>query len=148
MAADAGVTLRVLLGGLAIKFTELTWIDSAFSLIIVLVILYGAWGLLRDSVKIVIDAVPKNIDIDEVEAFLRNIEGIEEIHDLHIWALSTSETALSSHLVVPNGHEDQFLYDIREQLKDKFEITHTTLQIEKEFGDKKYKPYQDINEPD
>ena len=81
---------------------------------------------------------------DEVEKFLMDIEGVEEVHDLHIWAMSTTETALSTHLVVPDGHEDQFIYDIREQLHDKFEITHTTLQIEKEFGDKEYKPYQGL----
>ena len=144
MAADAGVTLGVLLGGLAIKYTGLTWIDPALSLVIVLVILYSAWGLLRDSVKIAIDAVPKNIDIDEVEKFLMDIEGVEEVHDLHIWAMSTTETALSTHLVVPDGHEDQFIYDIREQLHEKYEITHTTLQIEKEFGDNEYKPYQGL----
>jgi len=146
MAADAGVTLGVLLGGLAIKYTGLTWIDPALSLVIVLVILYSAWGLLRDSVKIAIDAVPKNIDIDRVEGFLMNVEGVEEVHDLHIWAMSTTETALSAHLVVPDGHEDQFLYDIREQLHDKFEITHTTLQIEQGFGDKEYRPYQGLKE--
>ena len=140
MAADAGVTLGVLLGGLAIKYTGLTWIDPALSLVIVLVILYSAWDLLRDSIKIAVDAVPKNIDIDEVESFLMNIEGVEEVHDLYIWAMSTTETALSTHLVVPDGHKDQFLYDIREQLHDKFEITHTTLQIEKELGIKNINP--------
>jgi cobalt-zinc-cadmium efflux system protein len=146
MAADAGVTLGVLLGGLAIKYTGLTWIDPALSLVIVLVILYSAWGLLGDSVKIAIDAVPKNIDIDRVEEFLMDIEGVEEVHDLHIWAMSTTETALSAHLVVPDGHGDQFLYDIRGKLHDKFKITHTTLQIEQGFGDKEYRPYQGLKE--
>lgn len=145
MAADAGVTLGVLLGGLAIKYTGLTWIDPALSLIIVLVILYSSWGLLRDSVKIAIDAVPKNIDIDEIEEFLSDLKGVEDVHDLHIWAMSTTETALSTHLVVPKGYDDQFLYDIRDQLCDKFKITHTTIQIEKEFGDKEYQPYQELD---
>nr|WP_257787373.1 cation diffusion facilitator family transporter [Christiangramia flava] len=134
-----------LLGDLVIKYTGLNWIDPALSLIIVLVILYSSWGLLRDSVKIAIDAVPKNIDIDEVEEFLMDIDGVEDVHDLHIWAMSTTETALSTHLVVPNGYEDQFLYDIRNQLRNKFKITHTTIQIEKEFGDKEYHPYQELD---
>lgn len=142
MAADAGVTLGVLLGGLAIKYTDLSWIDPALSLIIVVVILYSAWGLLRDSLKIAIDAVPKNIDIDEVEEFLQNLEGVEDVHDLHIWAMSTTETALSTHLVVPDEHSDKFIYKVREKLHEKFEITHSTIQIEKEFGDEEYKPYQ------
>ncbi len=142
MAADAAVTLGVLLGGLAINYTGLEWIDPALSLVIVIVIVYSAWGLLRDSVKIAVDAVPKNIDIDKVEEYFSSIAGVEDIHDLHIWAMSTTETALSVHLVVPNGHEDQFIYDIREQLHDKFEISHTTIQVEKEFGDDSYRPYQ------
>ena len=142
MAADAAVTLGVLLGGLAINYTGLEWIDPALSLVIVVVIVYSSWGLLRDSVKIAIDAVPKNIDIDAVEQYLEQIEGVEDIHDLHIWAMSTTETALSVHLVVPNGHEDQFIYDIREQLHDKFEIGHTTIQVERDFGDNSYRPYR------
>ena len=145
MAADAAVTLGVLLGGLAINYTGLEWIDPALSLVIVVVIIYSSWGLLRDSVKIAIDAVPKNIEIDEVELYLKNINGVEDVHDLHIWAMSTTETALSVHLVVPEGHKDQFLYDIREKLHEKFEITHTTIQIEKDFGDTEYKPYQGID---
>ncbi|OSS39619.1 Cobalt-zinc-cadmium resistance protein CzcD [Christiangramia flava JLT2011] len=74
-----------------------------------------------------------------------DIDGVEDVHDLHIWAMSTTETALSTHLVVPNGYEDQFLYDIRNQLRNKFKITHTTIQIEKEFGDKEYHPYQELD---
>lgn len=140
MAADAIVTLGVLLGGLAIRYTGFEWIDPTLSLIIVVVIVYSAWGLLRDSFAIAVDAVPGNIDIEEVETYLNTIDGVAEVHDLHVWAMSTSETALSAHLVVPDGCEDQFIYDIREKLHDKFEISHTTLQIEKEFGDEGYKP--------
>lgn len=143
MAADAAVTLGVLLGGFAIRYTGEIWIDPVLSLLIVAVILYSAWGLLRDSLEIAVDAVPRNIDIDEVEAWLNQIDGVEEVHDLHIWAMSTSETSLSAHLVVPQGHNDQFLYDIREKLHQKFNISHTTLQIEKEFDDAEYKPYKE-----
>ncbi|MDX5430491.1 MAG: cation diffusion facilitator family transporter [Bacteroidota bacterium] len=140
MAADAGVTLGVLLGGLAIKYTGLTWIDPVLGLIIVLVILYSAWGLLSDSVKLALDAVPKGIDQDEVKRFLEKIDCIEEVHDLHIWAMSTTETALTAHLVIPEGHDDQLLYDIREKLHEMFEISHTTLQVERNWNDDEYRP--------
>ena len=142
MAADAGVTLGVLLGGLAIKYTGLAWIDPVLGLIIVVVILYSAWGLLSDSVKLALDAVPKGIDQDEVKRFLEKIDCIEEVHDLHIWAMSTTETALTAHLVIPEGHDDQLLYDIREKLHEMFEITHTTLQVEKEWMDDEYRPFK------
>lgn len=138
MAADAAVSLGVVLGGLMIKTTGLTWIDPALSFIIVAVIVYGAWGLLRDSVKLALDAVPKDIEIDKVKAYLQNIEGVEGVHDLHVWAMSTRETALTAHLVVPKGQDDQFLYKIREDLHDKFEINHTTIQVENNFGDEEY----------
>ncbi|HLS31773.1 MAG TPA: cation diffusion facilitator family transporter [Flavobacteriaceae bacterium] len=142
MAADAGVTLGVLLGGLAIKYTELTWIDPVLALIIVVVILYSAWGLLSDSVNLALDAVPKGINQEEVKEFLEKIDCVEEVHDLHIWAMSTTETALTAHLVIPEPHTDQLLYDIREKLHDMFEITHTTLQVEKEWRDNTYRPFK------
>ncbi len=143
MAADAGVSLGVVLGGLLIKLTGIAWIDPVLSFIIVAVIVYSAWGLLADSVKLALDAVPENISLDEVKAFLESTEGVEEVHDLHIWAMSTTETALTVHLVVPGEHNDQFLYDVRERLHEQFEITHTTLQIEKGFDDHDYRPYKE-----
>jgi len=141
MAADAGVTLAVLIGGLVMKYTGAFWVDPVLSFLIVGVILYGTWGLLPDSVKLAIDAVPEKIDLNEVKHFLEKIECVEEVHDLHIWAMSTTETALTAHLVIPNGCEDQLLYDIREKLHDMFEITHTTLQVEKGWDDDQYRPY-------
>lgn len=141
MAADAGVTLAVLIGGLVMKYTGAFWVDPVLSFLIVGVILYGTWGLLSDSVKLAIDAVPEKIDLNEVKHFLEKIECVEEVHDLHIWAMSTTETALTAHLVIPNGCEDQLLYDIREKLHDMFEITHTTLQVEKGWDDYQYRPY-------
>lgn len=142
MAADAGVTLAVLIGGLVMKFTGAYWVDPVLSFLIVGVILYGTWGLLSDSVKLAIDAVPENIDLDEVKLFLEKIECVEEVHDLHIWAMSTTETALTAHLVIPEGHDDQLLYDIRDKLHKMFEITHTTLQVEKEWKDDEYRPFK------
>lgn len=141
MAADAGVTLAVLIGGLVMKYTGAFWVDPVLSFLIVGVILYGTWGLLSYSVKLAIDAVPEKIDLNEVKHFLEKIECVEEVHDLHIWAKSTTETALTAHLVIPNGCEDQLLYDIREKLHDMFEITHTTLQVEKGWDDYQYRPY-------
>ncbi len=142
MAADAGVSLGVVVGGLLIKLTGMTWIDPILSFIIVAVIVYSAWGLLADSVKLALDAVPKNISLDDVKAFLESTEGVEEVHDPHVWAMSTTETALTAHLVVPNGHTDQFLYDLREALHEQFKINHTTLQIENNFDDNDYRPYK------
>ncbi|MFW5707373.1 MAG: cation diffusion facilitator family transporter [Bacteroidota bacterium] len=142
MAADAGVTLGVLLGALAIQQTGLTWIDPVLGLIIVVVILYSAWRLLSDSVNLALDAVPKGINPEEVKRFLEKIKCIEEVHDLHIWAMSTTETALTAHLVIPHPHDDQLLYDIRKKLKDMFEITHTTLQVEKEWNDVEYRKFK------
>ncbi len=139
MAADAAVTLGVLVGGLLIKLTGAYWVDPALSFIIVGVILYSAWGLLVDSVKLVLDAVPKDINLGQVKQYLESIDCVEEVHDLHIWALSTTETALTAHLVVPEGCHDQFIYDTRDELKRRFGIDHSTLQIEHTMEDEEYR---------
>lgn len=143
MAADAGVSVGVVIGGFLIKKTGITWIDPILSFVIVAVIAYSAWGLLSDSVKLALDAVPAHIEIDEVEQFLKSKKGVEEVHDLHIWAMSTTETALTAHLIMPQGQSDEFLYRLREELHDKFEIGHTTIQVEKAWGDKEYQPYKE-----
>lgn len=142
MAADAGVTLAVLIGGLVMKYTGAYWVDPVLSFLIVVVIIYSAWGLLRDSVNLAIDAVPKDIDCEKVETFLENIDKVREVHDLHIWALSTTQTALTAHLVVPEDHDDNFIFKIRDQLKEKFNIDHSTLQIEKTFDDEEYRHHK------
>ena len=142
MAADAGVSIGVVIGGLLINLTGLKWIDPVLSFLIVAVIVYSAWGLLSDSVNLALDAVPKDIDLDRVKEFLTRVDCVDEVHDLHVWAMSTTETALTAHLVVTNDYEDQFLYDIRESLHKQFEITHTTIQIEKGFGDEAYRPHK------
>lgn len=140
MAADTGVSLGVVLGGLLIKYTGAYWIDPVLSFIIVAVIVYGAWGLMKDSIKLALDAVPKNIDLEKVKSFLIENEKIKNVHDLHIWAISTTETALTAHLVIPEGSTDNFLYQLREELHDNFEIHHVTLQVESSYGDKEYCP--------
>ncbi|WP_347159187.1 cation diffusion facilitator family transporter [Pontibacter chitinilyticus] len=142
MAADAGVSLGVVIGGLLIRLTGIQWIDPVLSFVIVAVILYSAWGLLVDSVKLALDAVPEAINLEDVKSCLLAADGVQEVHDLHVWAMSTTETALTAHLVVPQRHNDQLLYDIREELHKRFDISHTTLQIEKDYNDTAYRPYK------
>lgn len=130
MAADAGVSLGVVVAGILINVTGKLWIDPAISLIIILVIVWGTWKLFTASIDLALDAVPKNIDIQKVKAFLNNKQGVKSIHDLHIWALSTSQAALSVHLFIPNGTKANFLAELQEELEHEFGIKHITIQIE------------------
>lgn len=131
MAADAGVSAGVVVAGALILWTGAYWIDPVTSLAIGLVILLGTWGLLRDSVTMSLAAVPAHIDTDEVEAELAALDGVARVHDLHIWNMSTTETALTAHLVMPAGHPgDAFLAALQEQLSARFHIDHSTVQIE------------------
>jgi cobalt-zinc-cadmium efflux system protein len=131
MAADAAISLGVVLSGLAIMGTGWTWLDPAVSLAIVLVIVAGTWSLLRESVQLMMAAVPANIDAAAVSAFLERRAGVSEVHDLHIWAMSTTETALTAHLVMPGGYPgDRAIDQIVEQLRHDFAIHHCTLQVE------------------
>lgn len=132
MAADAIVSLGVVIAGLTISLTNWYWIDPVISLIIVVVITIGTWGLLKESFLLSMDAVPKNIDVDAVMNYLKSVNGVTEVHDLHIWAMSTTETALTAHLVMPQSYNDDlFLKRICSQLHEKFGIEHSTIQIEK-----------------
>ena len=131
MAADALVSLGVVGAGVAILLTGERWIDPLASLVIVAVIAMGSWGLLRDSVKMGLLAVPEKIDEAAVRAYLGSLSGVEAVHDLHIWPMSTTETALTVHLVVPAGHPgDAFLHDLAHELEHSFSIEHATVQIE------------------
>jgi len=131
MAADAGVSLGVVLAGLTILFTGWQWLDPTVSLLIAAVIFIGTWGLLRDSVNLALDAVPEGIDTAAVAAYLAALPGVTEVHDLHIWAMSTTETALTAHLVIPDGRDDDaLLARVCAELHDRFGIEHTTVQIE------------------
>jgi len=133
MAADAGVSLGVVVTGLIISFTNLYILDPIISLVIVVVITIGTWRLLRDSFNLSMDAVPGNIDVESVKKYLNDLPGVTEIHDLHIWAMSTTETALTVHLVIPDEQkDDKFLGKICTQLHDRFGIEHSTIQIEKD----------------
>jgi len=132
MAADAGVSLGVVIAGFIIVSTGWHWVDPVISLVIVLVITLGTWGLLKDSFHLSMDAVPKEIDLKKVGDYLKSIQGVKEVHDLHIWAMSTTETALTAHLVIPGeAKDDYFLKKICGELHSKFAIGHSTIQIEK-----------------
>jgi len=131
MAADALVSLGVVIAGALIVWTGRSWIDPLASLVIVLVIGVGTWGLLRDSVKMALLAVPDNIPEGEVRAYLAGLAGVTAVHDLHIWPMSSTETALTAHLVMPGGHRgDGFLHEVSEQLEHRFHIGHATVQVE------------------
>jgi cobalt-zinc-cadmium efflux system protein len=131
MAADAAVSLAVVIAGVAMFYTGWFMIDPIISLVIVIVIVVGTWSLLRDSMQLALSAVPANIDALAIDAYLRQLVGVTEIHDLHIWGLSTTESALTVHLVMPNGHPgDIFMDEIVQTLEERFFVHHSTLQIE------------------
>lgn len=131
MAADALVSLGVVVAGGLILATGALWIDPVTSLAIVAVIGWGTWGLLKDSVRMGLLAVPEGIDAGEVRGFLADLPGVAAVHHLHIWPMSTTETALTTHLVMPAGHPgDAFLHDISHDLEHRFGIGHATMQVE------------------
>lgn len=131
MAGDAGVSAGVVIAGFAIQATGWRWLDPAVSLGIGAVITWGTWGLLRESVNLSMDAVPEGIDPAAVESYLATLPGVSAIHDLHIWAMSTTEAALTVHLVMANPpRNDEFLHVVCEKLDERFGIRHATTQIE------------------
>jgi cobalt-zinc-cadmium efflux system protein len=130
MAADAGVSFGVVVAAIVIMLTGWLWVDPMISLGIAAVVLASGWGLARDSVNLALDGVPRGIELASVNDYLGRLDGVIEVHDLHIWAMSTHETALTVHLVRPGGHDDIFLHSVCEQLSLRFNIHHATLQIE------------------
>jgi cobalt-zinc-cadmium efflux system protein len=131
MASDAAISVAVVLGAGLIAVTGLDWIDPALSLAIAAVIVFGTWGLLRDSFNLAMDAAPREIDVAAVRDWLGARPGVTEIHDLHIWAMSTTETALTAHVIRPaNDDGDAFLHETCEALAKRFNIVHATLQVE------------------
>jgi len=132
MAADAGVSLGVVASGFLINLTNFYLLDPIISIVIVIVIAAGTWNLLKDSFYLSMDAVPNGINYEKVRDYLSSLEGVKEVHDLHIWGMSTTENALTVHLVMPELQNDErFLERISTYLHEKFEIEHTTIQIEK-----------------
>jgi cobalt-zinc-cadmium efflux system protein len=132
MAADAVLSLGVVIGGIGILMYGWQWLDPVISLIIVAAIVWGTWDLLRESLDLATDAVPRSIDPMAVSAWLGALPGVTRIHDLHIWAMSTTESALTVHLVMPDGGDDHFLHELTEGLQERFAIGHTTVQIERQ----------------
>jgi cobalt-zinc-cadmium efflux system protein len=131
MAADAAVSAGVVFAAFVMLFTGWAWLDPIVSLVIAAVIIWSSWGLLRDSVNMSLDAVPPGINPAEVRAYLADLSGVADLHDLHIWPMSTTETALTCHLVMPGGHPgDTFTASVASQLHHRFRIGHATLQIE------------------
>ncbi|WP_210466596.1 cation diffusion facilitator family transporter [Rufibacter roseolus] len=131
MAADALVSLGVVVAGLVMYYTGWYWVDAVMSLIIVAVIVWGTWGLLVESLRLTLDAVPHGIDLAAIRTYLQEVPGVAEVHDLHVWAMSSTENSLTAHLVVEDGYTDIQLTQIRAGLRDHFHIPHVTLQVER-----------------
>jgi cobalt-zinc-cadmium efflux system protein len=130
MAADAAISLGVLVAGVVVRYSGWNWVDPAVSMLIVAIIVYSTWSLLTQSLRMVLAAVPDNVDRAGIEQFLRDRPGVSAVHDLHIWAVSTTETALTAQLVTPSGHPgDAELDDISAQLREDYAVQHSTLQI-------------------
>ena len=136
MAADAGVSLGVVVAGIFIIVKGWQWIDPVVSLMIVAVILVGTWGLFRDSINYAMDAVPDSIDIRAIRNYLMSFDHVNSIHDLHVWPLSTTEIALTVHIVVNDDSLDNnFLRSLQQHLHDHFAIEHSTIQVETSMGE-------------
>jgi cobalt-zinc-cadmium efflux system protein len=135
MAADAGVSLGVVVSGIIIMATGWLLIDPLISLLVAAVILVGTWSLLRNSLNLAIDAVPEGIDMDGIKRYLTGLENVCQIHDLHVWPMSTTEVALSVHLIIGDDSlNDDFLSKLQRQLHDRFGIEHSTIQVERQDG--------------
>ena len=132
MAADAAVSVGVVVAGVAIMMTGLAWIDPVVSIVIMAVIVWGTWDLFTESIGLAMDAVPRRIDVEKLTATLTGIADVSEVHDLHVWSTSTSEVILTAHLVVPAGDAQAALAEARGLLAEQFTIHHVTLQIEAE----------------
>lgn len=130
MAADAGVSLGVVFGGLVIRATDWHWVDPVLGLLIALIIFVSTWGLLKESINLAMHAVPERINLEDVRSYFASLPGITAVDDLHIWAMSTTETALTVHLVRPQiENDDPLLCKLHKELHDRFSIEHATIQI-------------------
>lgn len=131
LASDAALALGVAVAGAVILWTGWLWVDPAVSIALAIAILFGTWSLMRKSLNLILDAVPEGIDPEKVRAFLGGLPGVVEVHDLHIWAMSTTQTALTAHLVMPaDSREPSFLSNACRELHHKFHIEHATLQVD------------------
>lgn len=136
LIADAAVSAGVVVAGLLVVLTGEELIDPITSLVITGVIAAGSWGLLRDSVRMGMLAVPDGIDLDKVRNYLASLPGVNSVHDLHIWPMSTTETAMTAHIVIPDGYPgDEFLHELTHELHHRFGINHPTIQVETRLGE-------------
>jgi cobalt-zinc-cadmium efflux system protein len=130
MAADAVVSAGVVVAGALALWFGWNWLDPVISLVIAAVIVWGTWDLFRHSLHLLFDGVPESVDLHAVRAVLEALPGVTLVHDLHVWAMGTSEIALTAHLVKPDGHaDDAFLQDATDRLHEQFDIDHVTLQV-------------------
>lgn len=132
MVADAAVSAGVVVAGLLVLWTGQLWIDPAVSLVVALVIAAGTWSLLQESFALALDAAPRGTPVDEIRAYLAGLPGVVKVHDLHVWAMSTTATALTAHLVRPGGSDDALLAETAAVLKRRFGVEHVTLQVERD----------------
>jgi len=130
MAADAAVSAGVVIAGLVIAKTGWNWLDPVVSIAIALLVLAAGWGLLKDSLHLTMAGVPVDIDAEQVLAYLNSLPGVQCVHDLHIWAASTTENVLTTHLLMPEGDGDAFLMQVSKELRHRFKIQHATIQVE------------------
>ena len=137
LVADAAVSAGVVVAGAVVWRTGWTWVDPAASLIVSGVVLFGTWGLLRDALHLAMDGVPRNIDLEKVRTFLAAMPDVESVHDLHVWSMSTTEVALTAHLVMPWSEcPPPFLAGLEHELEERFGIAHATVQIEPAGGER------------
>ena len=130
MAADAAISLGVLVAGVIVRYTAWNWLDPLVSMVIVAIIVISTWSLLKQSLRMMLAAVPDNVDRAEIEQFLRRQPGVDQVCDLHIWAMSTTENALTAQLVTPAGYPGDSVIDaISKELREEFSIQHSTLQV-------------------
>jgi cobalt-zinc-cadmium efflux system protein len=131
MASDAGISAAVAVSGLVILYTGASWIDPVMSILVVAVIVAGTWGLGRDAMRLAMAAVPPGVDKPRIEKYLADLPGVTDVHDLHVWALSTTENAMTAHIVMPAGHPgDVFVDAIVATLRRDYAMHHATLQVE------------------
>ena len=130
MVADAAISVGVVLAGVAILFTQWHWLDPVLSLVIAVIILWGTWGLLKESLNLTLDAVPRGVDPEAIRAHLEGTDGVRLVDDFHVWSLSTSDVALTAHLVVDKlPADDAFLNALSSELREAFDLSHVTVQL-------------------
>jgi cobalt-zinc-cadmium efflux system protein len=135
MLSDAAVSVGVVLAGIVIQLTGKSWLDPVVSLGVGAIIVLGTWSLLKESLRLAMDAVPEGTDLQAIQGFLQQLPGVAAVHDLHVWAMSTTETALTAHMVVPDHvMNDDAMAQVCRDLHDRFGIEHTTIQVERGNG--------------